>query len=735
MGPTLDRKRVLAQRRRELLNNRPEHYCPRCTVLMYPDDSDCLECQLPRPEGGWPDLRDSMDPWLGRVLEGRYLLTKRIGQGASASVYRAESMAISRQFAIKIIHPPKGSMGPSPEQIAARLEREVEALGRLRNPHIVRFYDVIELPLNHIGVVMDFVEGATLEGVVLAAAGMSIARAVALSRQIANGVYEAHLVGMTHRDLKPENIMIERLPAGDDFVHVLDFGIVHVEGESSMTQGFIGTPLYASPEQAMGEDVDHRSDIYSLGAILFFMIGGRPPFVGQNVMQVLRQHVEETPPRLSEIRPDIVIPDELEVLIHRMLAKTVEERPQTLAEVIHLLDRLAYSTSEGKETVADGETSLTLAKSSENDTDVEAAPRPMLEQPPASVAGTSPGGPFKEASSIVEEENSSSSDVGSTSGGGVASAHAKSEPQSLQHSSEGAPASGIFGRVRRPMTAPKTPVVDPPVVDPPISNSLAEGTRPGIPEIGEIQLPPGATMNRLSVTTDYKLAFIHANELHLWQMTPREHRVFSVRASSAVTALALGDGVALLGREAGKIEQINLKTGHFTTLFESVFSDTVIDLAMSEDGSWLFALMRSGRVYMSSAHKASNDWVRVRGGPPGERLALSPRSDLIAVARQGGQIEISRVAEPKSVRLNIQAPFSVNAMAFTDDGYLLGVSNGKDTVSLYQVINGKHMIDIPVENHRPLGFFFSKENSLMGFLVESNTLFVADLQGLLATSN
>ena len=80
-----------------------------------------------------------MDPWLGRVIDGRYLLTKRIGQGASASVYRSESMAISRQFAIKIIHPPRGNQGPSPEQIATRLEREIEALGRLRNPHIVRF--------------------------------------------------------------------------------------------------------------------------------------------------------------------------------------------------------------------------------------------------------------------------------------------------------------------------------------------------------------------------------------------------------------------------------------------------------------------------------------------------------------------------------------------------------------------------------------------------------------------
>ena len=148
------------ERRRRLQTQMPGHYCPVCTSVVFEEESECFECGTQRPEDtGWPALRDSLDPWLGRVLDGRYLLTKRIGQGASASVYRAESLAISRQFAIKIIHPSKGASGPSPEQITTRLEREIEALGRLRNPHVVRFYDVIELPLNHIGVVMDFVEG------------------------------------------------------------------------------------------------------------------------------------------------------------------------------------------------------------------------------------------------------------------------------------------------------------------------------------------------------------------------------------------------------------------------------------------------------------------------------------------------------------------------------------------------------------------------------------------------
>ncbi|MEM1350431.1 MAG: serine/threonine-protein kinase, partial [Myxococcota bacterium] len=341
MGDEHDRRNQVQRRRRGLQARMPSHYCPTCTAVAYEEDERCLECDTERPDGyGWPALRDSLDPWLGRVLDGRYLLTKRIGQGASASVYRAESLAILRQFAVKIIHPAKATNGPTPEQIAARLEREIEALGRLRNPHVVRFTDVIELPLNHIGVVMDFVQGDTLEALVERGGALHPDRAIELLRQTCNGVYEAHITGLTHRDLKPENIMVERLPAGGDFVHVLDFGIVHLDGEITMTQGFIGTPLYASPEQAMGEVVDHRSDIYSLGAIFFFMLTGRPPFLGNHVMQVLRQHVEREPPDLTETRGDGVNLDHLGTLVKRMLAKDIQSRPQDLQQVIDSLDQV-----------------------------------------------------------------------------------------------------------------------------------------------------------------------------------------------------------------------------------------------------------------------------------------------------------------------------------------------------------------------------------------------------------
>lgn len=686
-----------------------------------------------------------MDPWLGRVIDGRYLLTKRIGQGASASVYRSESMAISRQFAIKIIHPPRGNQGPSPEQIATRLEREIEALGRLRNPHIVRFYDVIELPLNHIGVVMDFVEGETLESLVLRGDYLPVSRACTLLRQIANGVYEAHLAGMTHRDLKPENVMVEQLPAGDDFVHVLDFGIVQVEGEASMTQGFIGTPLYASPEQAMGEEIDHRSDIYSLGAMFFFMLAGRPPFLGQNVMQVLRQHVEVTPPSISDLRSDMGVPDELELLIGRMLAKTVDQRPESLAEVIHSLDRLSYSTSEGKDT-ADGVSEPVLREMLAKEPESKQRAKKERWQRPTHKSGeTSPGVPFKEASSVVSEASEPhiaedrlfQTEPTAPPPGPLSDRSSQGEESSepnYRHRS-GTPRSGIFGRVKRSTsTHPESQEQDSAKVQAasfsssPDSQSISVAAAQSIPEQVRVKLPDGIEPQIVAATSELEFAFTHDQKLYHWRLDDGAHKKIEVRGAAKITALALADGLALIGRDSGSIEQVKLDTGEVEALFESVFSDVVVDLRASRDGKLMFALMSSGRLYMSSVNKPANEWVRVRGGKPARSIALSPKGDLVAVAREGGTIEVSRVAEPKQIRLTIEADGDIRHIAFTDDGYLLGVSSGGDSVGLYQVLNGKKIVDVDVDGKQPLAFFFSKHNSLIGYVIEDREVFVIDLQ-------
>ncbi len=280
-----------------------------------------------------------MDPFLGRTIGKRYLLTKPLGQGASGRVYRGKSLQLPRQFAIKIID----LDGQDPDA-RLRLKREVGAVSSLRNPHIVPFYEVVEIDEQYSAVVMDLVDGMTLERLIKDFGALPLRRGLQIARQIANGLHEAHTAGLVHRDLKPENIMVEMLPAGGDFVRLLDFGIVSSTTDTArVTRGFIGTPLYASPEQAMGGDIDQRSDIYSLGAIIFFMLTGSPPFNRESAMAALHDHVKKPPPTLSEVSEDTSFPEEVEVLVSQLLAKDPNLRPSNLGGLIRQLDIISGS--------------------------------------------------------------------------------------------------------------------------------------------------------------------------------------------------------------------------------------------------------------------------------------------------------------------------------------------------------------------------------------------------------
>ena len=673
-------RRQIEQRRRQLQTRMPAHFCHHCTAVVYEEDAHCLECGEARPEGGWLQLGDSMDPWLGRVLTGRYLLTKCIGQGASASVYRAESLAISRQFAVKIIHPANASKGPTPEQIAARLEREIEALGRLRNPHVVRFYDVIELPLHHIGVVMDFVEGETLESLVEREGPLSLGRAIALLRQIANGLYEAHLAQMTHRDLKPENLMVERMPAGDEFVHILDFGIVYVDGSVNMTQGFIGTPLYASPEQALGEAVDHRSDIYSLGAIFFFMLTGRPPFLGTNVMQVLRQHVESKPPALAELRRDLQIPPELEMLVRHMLAKHAERRPQSLSEIIQAVDLIAQNN-------------------------FERSPSPLvsaahLERP------TSRSQPLEDMKETVR------SDVSLAEQGAKPSA--PSAAAIITPSSRARAVQEGLGMISTS------------------SSTLNEPTHAGLPGLSRVELPKKATIGCATGSRQLLFAYTMNDQLYVHKLRQGPEAQRFTLPQLDVSSIALSEGFALLGHQNGAINRVSFKDGASTSLFQSVFPTPVVGVAIGPEQKLLLAAMESGRVYISQANKDERDWVRVRSSSKLTALKLSPRADLYAVAREDGLIEVSRMAEPKQVRLTLDVGQRVLRMTFSEDSYLLGAMLADGTLALYQVINGKRVFTMPIPKKVELldVFFSSETHSLLGYLREKNHLLVEDLQQL-----
>lgn len=328
--------RVQQRRRGDFRQRFPTHFCHSCHCVLYPEDPQCIECWTARPEDGWTELEQGDDRLLGRVLSDRYLLTKRIGAGASARVYRATSLNIAREFALKLMSIDGDHGGVERD----RLDKEVEALSRLRNPHFVTIYEVLELYDNYVALVMDLAEGQRLDDAVEQNGPMTAGRALKVIRQIANGIAEAHSVGFVHRDLKPENIIIERMPAGDDFVRILDLGIVYIAGDPRRTNGFLGSPLYASPEQVGSGRIDARSDLYSLGAIFHFLLCGTAPFLGESAEEVLQAHASK-PVSVQKIA-DVAGP-EVAALVTQLLAKDPNERPISAQRVVEQLDAILVS--------------------------------------------------------------------------------------------------------------------------------------------------------------------------------------------------------------------------------------------------------------------------------------------------------------------------------------------------------------------------------------------------------
>ena len=313
-------------------------YCPHCSTCLdfdssLPDPEQCGECGARRPDGGWSPLRESLYPFLGKVVAERYLIDRFLDSGAAGHVYRARARSFARHFAIKIVDTDRYGSAEKQEELTERFYLEVETMGQIKNPHVVDIYEAIELAPGILGLVMDFIDGETLDVFLEEHQSLAIADAVSIIQQLANGLQEAHRLGIIHRDIKPQNVMIETLPASGYFARLLDFGIAQVSGSVQKTYGFRGTPLYASPEQCLGAtELDTRSDIYSLGCLLFHILTGQAPFQFTNALKVMDAHIESPRPRLEDATGQ-PFPPELESLTAHMLAREPAQRPDNLHKV------------------------------------------------------------------------------------------------------------------------------------------------------------------------------------------------------------------------------------------------------------------------------------------------------------------------------------------------------------------------------------------------------------------
>ena len=286
---------------------------------------------------------------LGMTISDRYRIERLLGEGGMGAVYQAEHTLMRKRMAIKVLHP---EMTRLPE-VVARFEREAMAAAHIDHPHVVTATDFGKLDDGSFFLALEFVEGKSLREVI-AQGPLELGRALHIGRQMAGALQRAHALKIVHRDLKPENVMLVDREGDADFVKVLDFGIAKVQigelgtnepaapGAPILTQaGMVyGTPEYMAPEQALGQPVDARADLYALGCIMYEMIAGVRPFDAESKVALLGMQVTAPMPPFAQKAPDANVPPEVEALIKKLLAKEAAERTAEAREVIDAISNV-----------------------------------------------------------------------------------------------------------------------------------------------------------------------------------------------------------------------------------------------------------------------------------------------------------------------------------------------------------------------------------------------------------
>jgi serine/threonine-protein kinase len=327
----------------------------------------CPRCREPAPAGAGWDVRcaehglafvesralaeSGHDPLLGTTLAGRFTILSRIGSGSMGSVYRARQATVGRDVALKIV---RRDRAYDPET-KARFEREARAVSMLTSPHTVTAFDFGEAEDGSWFLALEMLEGETLGERLRRERRLDWVEALRFAQEALKSLAEAHRQGIIHRDLKPDNLFLARTrdPSGErEICKILDFGIAKwvrdeeapVDQLQTLAGTVFGTPRYMSPEQAQGTQLDPRSDLYSLGVLLFQMLTGRAPFVDDDAVVVMAKHIKNPPPSFLEAAPNVDVPLPIEAVVRRALEKLPENRPGTAEQMLHELERAALAS-------------------------------------------------------------------------------------------------------------------------------------------------------------------------------------------------------------------------------------------------------------------------------------------------------------------------------------------------------------------------------------------------------
>jgi eukaryotic-like serine/threonine-protein kinase len=313
-------------------------FCPDCGAALVELGTAATQHSFPGSPSGDATgeiSASSATKLLGLTIDGQFKIQSILGGGAFGTVYKCSQVGLDRPVAMKV---PTYEIAADPV-MAKRFAREARSAARVQHPGVVSIYAVGELPDGRPYLAMEYIDGQPLDRI-LETGPIDGARALEIARLVASALSETHAADVVHRDLKPTNIMWRRDRNGDDRITLVDFGIaVCKPGNADATRltadGLIGTPHYMAPEQAHGDEVDARADLYALGCIVFELVTGAPPFAGSG-FEVLLAHLGRPAPLPSEKNPSV--PETIDRLCAALMAKKPEQRPQSADELVALID-------------------------------------------------------------------------------------------------------------------------------------------------------------------------------------------------------------------------------------------------------------------------------------------------------------------------------------------------------------------------------------------------------------
>ncbi len=302
--------------------------CPTCGQRFWDGEEFC-----PKDGATLVELNDEgRDPIVGMTIDGRYSIERKLGEGGMGVVYLATHAVIGKRCALKLL---RGDLA-SQEDVAERFVQEARAAAAIGNEHIIEIADFGRAPDGAPYFVMEYLDGVDIQHALKQSAQFDVQRCLDILVQCCEALAAAHDAGIVHRDLKPENIFLIEKNGRSDFVKILDFGIAKVARESgrlTRTGMIFGTPQYMSPEQAAGTSIDERTDIYSLGIIMYEMLCGRVPFEADTFMGVLTKHLYEEPIPPNRLVPPVKIPSALEAVLLTSIAKKPDRRYQSMRDM------------------------------------------------------------------------------------------------------------------------------------------------------------------------------------------------------------------------------------------------------------------------------------------------------------------------------------------------------------------------------------------------------------------